>query len=503
MKVPQLDYNKFAADISSTGRPSILEELAQKMNFGFAGIFNQAYEPKLSCGFRRTRISPLRVIAILSIPLYVIPYWYHMTEVIESKLDSVTHNAHHQLMSEFENIAKLLAPMNSSAVNVARILTSNLQGNEFSFPLIEAQVAPALFQALSTMPFLSQASYIGLDGLFFAYYKDGAQTFVVYSNTTFPTNSSFGELSNPCYIQPVYSESGKLYRNITISKPFIATNASWFQKSLNSTNGYASLGMQWNSENEHLFLNTASVGGLEGVISLGVPVKVLTDFLLQADLHGAALYLATYDGEVLLQSMTNTSIKYAGDNNTASVRVDLEGNLTVHAGDVPCKPNNGTLNGTTVLNIGGTEFKFYCSPINVVGLQSVYILAFPNKDLENSVQAISNRALGLLIVMLVAIFITLSAFVCIVAIAKWREFQICSLLIKQMDATQQAERKSMNKSLTYANATHDVRAALGGIISLIEVDYREVSPGSELDKNLKLAVRCAKDLLGKPYSPFL
>ncbi|KAK7306506.1 hypothetical protein VNO77_44453 [Canavalia gladiata] len=33
MKAPQLDYNKFAADISKTGNPVILEELARKMNF--------------------------------------------------------------------------------------------------------------------------------------------------------------------------------------------------------------------------------------------------------------------------------------------------------------------------------------------------------------------------------------------------------------------------------------------------------------------------------------
>ncbi|GMH30851.1 hypothetical protein Nepgr_032694 [Nepenthes gracilis] len=33
MKVPQLDYNKFAADFSRSGRPNILEELAQKMKF--------------------------------------------------------------------------------------------------------------------------------------------------------------------------------------------------------------------------------------------------------------------------------------------------------------------------------------------------------------------------------------------------------------------------------------------------------------------------------------
>ncbi|GAB4841769.1 hypothetical protein Ancab_022491 [Ancistrocladus abbreviatus] len=437
----------------------------------------------------------MAVAAILAIPLSVIPYWYHMIEVIEGKVDLESHTVHYQLMSEIENTAKATLPINSSAVNLARVFSSTLQGDEFCFPFIETQVAPALFQALSTIPYLSQASYIGLGGLFFSYYHAGNQTLAVYSNTTFPTNSSFREHSYTWYTQPANSDTGKLYGGITITKPFNATNASWFQKSLNSTKGYASLGIQWNSGKENLFLNTASVGGVRGVISLGIPVKALTDFFSHTDFHGASMYLGTTDGKVLVQNMANTSITYAGNNNTASVTVELEGTQNVYAGDVPCNPNNGRINETSVLNIGGTKFKFYCSPINIVGLESVYILAFPNRELENTVHETSKTALVLLIVMLVTTVFALIAFVCIVGITKWRELRMCSVLIKQMDATQQAERKSMNKSLAYASATHDVRAALGGIISLIEADYKEVTPGSELDKNLKLAATCSKDLL--------
>jgi pentatricopeptide repeat protein len=33
MKAPQIDYNKFAADFSKVGKPDILFELAQKVNF--------------------------------------------------------------------------------------------------------------------------------------------------------------------------------------------------------------------------------------------------------------------------------------------------------------------------------------------------------------------------------------------------------------------------------------------------------------------------------------
>ncbi|GAB4842912.1 hypothetical protein Ancab_012890 [Ancistrocladus abbreviatus] len=213
----------------------------------------------------------MQAAAILAIPLSVIPYWYHMIEAIEGKVDLESQIVHHQLMSDIENTAKVMLPISSSAVNLARVLSSTLQGDEFSFPFIE----------------------------------------------------------------------------------------------------------------------------------------------------------------------------------------------------------------------------------------TVYILAFPNRELENTVHETSKTALVLLIVMLVTTVFTLIAFVCIVGITKWRELRVCSVLIKQMDATQQAERKSINKSLAYASATHDVRAALGGIISLIEADYKEVTPGSELDKNMKLAASCSKDLLGKDCSPFL
>ena len=70
-------------------------------------------------------------------------------------------------------------------------------------------------------------------------------------------------------------------------------------------------------------------------------------------------------------------------------------------------------------------------------------------------------------------------------------------LIKQIQATEQAERKSTNKSLAYASASHDVRASLAGLNGLIEMSFEEVVAGSELESNLKQMNSCTKDLLGK------
>ncbi|KAL9275409.1 Histidine kinase CKI1-like protein, partial [Drosera capensis] len=74
-----------------------------------------------------------------------------------------------------------------------------------------ARVAPPLFEALSTIPLLTQVSCISLDGLFFSYYKDGTHTFAVYSNTTFASNSSIQNPNYTWYTQLVHSEDGALY----------------------------------------------------------------------------------------------------------------------------------------------------------------------------------------------------------------------------------------------------------------------------------------------------
>ncbi|XP_012840505.1 PREDICTED: histidine kinase CKI1-like [Erythranthe guttata] len=77
---------------------------------------------------------------------------------------------------------------------------------------------------------------------------------------------------------------------------------------------------------------------------------------------------------------------------------------------------------------------------------------------------------------------------------------LCGALISQMEATQQSERKSMNKSLAFARASHDIRASLAGINVLIEICRIEVSKRdplrSEIPANLLQMESCTRDLLG-------
>ncbi|KAK9281199.1 hypothetical protein L1049_004094 [Liquidambar formosana] len=482
MKAPQLDYNKFTADFSRAGKPNILEELAQKMKFA-EKIYSKRSPMKLSSliALRPVCVFVILAFIVLLLPSLVIPYWHHKMGRMEYDVNLNSHNVHAELLSEIENTAKLLHPINSSATNLARVLSSSLKGPKLTFSKIQTRVAPSLFQALSTIPYSSQISYIGLDGLFFSYYIDNNQTLAVYSNTSFSFNSSAPNATNnyTWYTQPVNRDTGKLYGEATVSPPLITVNASWFQEALNSPNGYASLGSGWNNAQKLLFLNTARMHG-RGAISLGFPVEAITGFFSDTDFHGGNLSLATKNGTMLVEGLPNTHMVLG--------QVMLVMFLASFNMD-------GTLNAS-ILNIEETEYMFYCSPLEILGVQSVYVLAFPLKGLVSLVHRNRKLTLTVLIIMIISMVVSILAFMFLMIRAARREMYLCAALIKQMEATQQAERKSMNKSLAFASASHDVRASLAGITGLIEISYHEVAPGSELQTNLRQMEACTKDLLG-------
>lgn len=107
------------------------------------------------------------------------------------------------------------------------------------------------------------------------------------------------------------------------------------------------------------------------------------------------------------------------------------------------------------------------------------------------------------IVLIVTILASILAFV--IALLIWRACRISkarlsAVLIHQMECTQQAERRSLNKSAAFANASHDIRGALGAIITLIELSYDFVLSGSEVEGNLRQMHTSATDLMGKFFS---
>uniref|UniRef100_A0A2K1XUG4 histidine kinase n=1 Tax=Populus trichocarpa TaxID=3694 RepID=A0A2K1XUG4_POPTR len=437
---------------------------------------------------RHVLIFIILAIGVVLLPCVVVSWWYNMIKQMKKHMDFNAHVVQSGLLSEIENIAKLLHPINSSAINLARVMTSSINGSILSSYDVENKVAPSLFQAFSVIPFISQISYIGLGGLFFSYYYEGNQTFAMYSNSTASNERNFS-----WYRQPVDSDTGTVYGDAVKSLPFIKTNASWIEQALNSSQGYASFESGWNDAQDPLFLNTVSLLR-QGVLSLGFSAKALTSFLNNVELYGGSLYLATQSGKVLVGGLPNTQTVIK-ENSVSLYMTKLNGDQIDHVGNVSCMPNNGKQEDS-VLYLGEAKYRVSCSQVEIVGVQSVYALVFPYNGLASSVNRSIKISLILFIILIAAIFISIVSFVLLVVRAARREIHLCSALIKQMEATQQAERKSMNKSLAFATASHDIRAALAGITGLIEICYAEVRAGSELDTNLRQMDGCTKDLVG-------
>ncbi|KAF5454176.1 hypothetical protein F2P56_023859 [Juglans regia] len=90
---------------------------------------------------------------------------------------------------------------------------------------------------------------------------------------------------------------------------------------------------------------------------------------------------------------------------------------------------------------------------------------------------------------------SLSVFIFSIVRAAKREMLLCAALVKQLDATQQAERKSMNKSHAFATASHDIRASLAAIIGSIEICNQDFNPNSVVAANLGQMSTRAQELL--------
>ncbi|XP_019223880.1 PREDICTED: histidine kinase CKI1-like [Nicotiana attenuata] len=131
----------------------------------------------------------------------------------------------------------------------------------------------------------------------------------------------------------------------------------------------------------------------------------------------------------------------------------------------------------------------------IEGEIKVYISGNVQDVLQSHFHKNIKFGLMLIILMMVSMAISIITFVVLTIRGARREMYLCSALINQMEATQQAERKSMNKSTAFVLANHDIRASLAGISGLIEMCRANASPKSELQKNLNHMETCTNNLL--------
>ncbi|KAM2625790.1 hypothetical protein TB1_032605 [Malus domestica] len=436
---------------------------------------------------------PICFLFVLGLSCYMISMLFKMTKRIEHRILFESHEALNRSFSSIDSTSKLLTPLNPSAVNLARSLTSSLNGTELNFTTIQTTVVPTLFLALSTIPHISQVSYIGLDGLSFSLNNYADQTYAVFSNASFSSN---------WYTQPVNRDTGKLYGTAVASDSKVIVNASWFQAALNSTSGYSLLGRGWDKAQGSLFISTVVMDG-RGVISLGIPAKVVVDHFAALDFHGGYFHLATADGDVIVQSKLPKT-QFQISNNTVSVQtVKPNGNVTSNLGHFPCNipddddkdndgSNGGKLGSSYSWKLKGTKYRAYCSTLEIIGVRSVYVLTCPANGLAN----VDHKSVVLLGILLFIILVSVCIFIFLIIRAAGREMILCARIIKQEGVTRQAERKSMNKTKAFSRASHDVRASLAAITGLIELCHQDANPDSELAANLAQMDTCTNDLLG-------
>ncbi|KAK9136709.1 hypothetical protein Sjap_007303 [Stephania japonica] len=308
-----------------------------------------------------------------------------------------------------------------------------------------------VYGSFKTLP-LAQISYIGADGLYFSYYTEGNKTFAMYSdalNNSFVSPTQNGSVAYDCSVQPVDCFTGSMHSDANISRSIASINTSWVQEVLNSPTGHhTSIGRA--RTGEKLILNAATSEG--GVLSLGIPVKALTKSILMKDYS----YLNTKDDtKSVLEEQTGTTPKIEDTNN-----------MIHHAS------------------------------IEIAGVKSVSEVVVPQKGLGRLIAKHSKAVLTLLVLILTfgALYSTFITFL-FIRTTKIKMY-LQAALVRQFEIAQEVERKSVNKSLAFAGASHDVRSSLAALDGLITLCATDIHTSSELYTNLNQMKELASDLLG-------
>ncbi|CAN1839880.1 Histidine kinase CKI1 [Linum perenne] len=368
-------------------------------------------------------------------------------------------------------------------MNLARLMHSSLNATDFSQLQIQTKVAPLLFQEFVTVPYISQIGYIGLDGPFYSYYYEGNQSYAMYYR------------QGLFYKQPVDSDTGKPYGKVKKISLSIGDFRMRVQEALNSSNEQRALvGKEWNGNaQEFMFITLARVQQ-KGAVFKGISAETLRRSFNSIDLQGGRLHMTTrYGNQVVLDGIPGAQVATI-DGNSVSI-------VTASGGNVTCFLGNSTITKPSVVNIEQQEYKVNCSAVKVVGVELIYALAFPNNKSKGSGAVRSSRKLALNLLILIIVVLLFSTFgflllIVLIVKASIRETQLCRALINQMEATQQAERKSLKKSLAFATASHEIRNLLTPVSSFIHDSVTDLPPDSARATTLKVIHDSTKDLLG-------
>ncbi|KAK1359713.1 hypothetical protein POM88_044187 [Heracleum sosnowskyi] len=92
--------------------------------------------------------------------------------------------------------------------------------------------------------------------------------------------------------------------------------------------------------------------------------------------------------------------------NSVSVRLmNSYGAQVGQVGNVTCQQNDDTIQATN-FNIWETKYSLYCSPLEIVGVELVYVLARPYKRPQSFVHGFNNVLVAILLI-IAAISVTI------------------------------------------------------------------------------------------------
>jgi len=158
--------------------------------------------------------------------------------------------------------------------------------------------------------------------------------------------------------------TGRLNGNSTKSQSLDVTHTDWFQAAQSNNYTTAFVGTSLGGEdNETLIQSVVSLYSKKGLVSLGFPVKTLTEVLNSLNLHGEELYMWTKDGTVLVREgslndsffISNGSICFGRESNSLWSQ---------------CIPENCSSSGYEV-EIKRLRYQAFCSVIEVSGVPLV------------------------------------------------------------------------------------------------------------------------------------
>ncbi|XP_038973172.1 histidine kinase CKI1-like [Phoenix dactylifera] len=294
-----------------------------------------------------------------------------MTQQIKPAMRDDPYDPVKLLLAHVHDRADLLMQANATVFHVTRVLSSI--GDLSAFSNIADKVAPNLFLAFATMPWISQISYVGIHGgMLLSYYNDENQARTMFSNISDSSNYS---AAHKWYSQSVDRDTGMVYGDVIPCSPQ-QIGSQWFQDALNGKSRYASWGVGWNKARDQMLFFTAPVAR-SGVISIGIAMKDLVDNIFRVNLWGGHLYVATEDGHVIAETGPPHT-RYVLGNNTVSIHVmDKSDTLPLEKNDnFSCQLDNPEGTGsdpshTNYLSIWGKRYNFGCAHLDVSGIRMV------------------------------------------------------------------------------------------------------------------------------------